>query len=70
MTSKLTFFLVPKKTLKSYFKFVFLTKQLKEKYQHTLLKLFLNAIIKNIKLNNIFDIIEVSKSMKTNKYNH
>ncbi len=31
------------------------------------LKLFLNAMIKNIKIHNIFDIIEISKSMKPNK---
>jgi hypothetical protein len=31
------------------------------------LKLFLNVMIKNIKIHNILDIIEISKSMKPNK---
>jgi hypothetical protein len=33
----------------------------------TLLKLFLNAMIKTSKIQNIFDIIEISKSMEPNK---
>jgi hypothetical protein len=32
------------------------------------LKLFLNAMIRNIKIHNIFDIIEILKSMELNKY--
>jgi len=32
------------------------------------LKLFLNAMIKKIKIHNIFNIIEVSKSMEPNKF--
>jgi hypothetical protein len=31
------------------------------------LKLFLNATIRNIKIQNIIDIIEISKSMEPNK---
>ncbi len=31
------------------------------------LKRFLNAIVKNKKIHNTFDIIEISKSMKPNK---
>jgi hypothetical protein len=34
----------------------------------TFLKLFLNAMIRNIKVQNIFDIIEISKSMEPNKF--
>jgi hypothetical protein len=34
------------------------------------LKLFLNAMIKKIKIHNIFNIIEVSKSMEPNKFTH
>jgi hypothetical protein len=33
-------------------------------------KLFLNAMIRNIKIHNILDIIEISKSMKLNKCIH
>jgi len=32
-----------------------------------LLKLFLNAMIRKIKIHNILDIIEISKSMELNK---
>ncbi len=39
---------------KSCSKFVFLTKKFKEKKNITLLKLFLNAMIKNIKMHNNF----------------
>ncbi len=31
------------------------------------LKLFLNVIIRNIKIHNILDVIEILKSMKANK---
>jgi hypothetical protein len=34
------------------------------------LKVFLNAMIKKIKIKNILDIIEISKSMKPNKCTH
>jgi hypothetical protein len=44
-----------------------MTKKFKEKIDVTLLKLFLNAMIKNIKIQNIFDIIKISKSMEPNK---
>ncbi len=36
----------------------------------TFLKLFLNAMIRNIKIHNIFYIIEISKSMELNKCIH
>jgi len=36
----------------------------------TFLKLFLNEMIRNIKIHNIFDIIEISKSMEPNKCIH
>jgi hypothetical protein len=36
----------------------------------TFLKLFLNVMIKNIKIHNILDIIEISKSMELNKCRH
>ncbi len=36
----------------------------------TFLKLFLNAMIRNIKIHNIFDIIGISKSMEPNKCTH
>jgi len=36
----------------------------------TFLKLFLNVMIRNIKTHNIFDIIEISKSMEPNKCTH
>jgi hypothetical protein len=32
------------------------------------LKLFLNAMIRNIKIHNIIDIIEISKSMELSKF--
>ncbi len=67
MTSKLFLKKIfPKKNFKSYFKFVFLTKTSSRKNTNdTFLKLFLNSMIKNIKLHNILDVIEVSKSIKT-----
>jgi hypothetical protein len=34
------------------------------------LKLFFNAMIRNIKTHNVFDIIEISKSMEPNKCTH
>ncbi len=34
------------------------------------MKLFLNAMIRNIKTNNIIDIIEIPKSMEPNKFTH
>jgi len=36
----------------------------------TFQKLFLNEMISNIKIHNIFDIIEISKSMEPNKCIH
>jgi len=46
---------------------VFLTKKFKEKKNTTFLKLFFNAMVRNIKIHNILDIIEISKSMQPNK---
>jgi hypothetical protein len=40
---------------------VFLTKKFKERNHVTLLKHFLNAVIKNIKIHKIADVIEISK---------
>jgi len=34
------------------------------------LKLFINAMIRNIKIHNILDITEISKSMEPNKCTH
>ncbi len=67
MTSKLPQKKNHKKFHKSYSKFVFLTKKLKEKTKIPFLKFFLNTMIKNIKIQNIINIIEISKSMKPNK---
>jgi hypothetical protein len=47
-----------------------MTKTLKEKKGVTFLKLFLNAMISNIKIHNTLDIIEISKSMEPNKCIH
>jgi hypothetical protein len=38
-----------------------------EKTSIMFLKLFQNAVIKNIKIHNILDIIEISKNMEPNK---
>jgi hypothetical protein len=47
---------------------VFLIKKFKEKKTNaTFLKQFLNAMIRNIKIHNIIDIIEISKFMEPNK---
>ncbi len=39
-------------------------------FNATFLKLFLNAMIRNIKIHNILDIIEISKFMEPNKCTH
>ncbi len=44
-----------------------MTKKLKEKNKCYFLKLFLNAMTKNIKTHNILDIIEISKNMEPSK---
>jgi hypothetical protein len=49
---------------------VFLTKKFKEKNSVMVLKRFINAMIRNIKTHNIFDIIGFSKSMELNKCMH
>jgi hypothetical protein len=62
MTSKLCL-----KILKSCFKLFFLTKKFKEMKQDYILKTFINVRTKNIKIQNIRDIIEISKSIEPNK---
>jgi hypothetical protein len=59
------------KLLKSRFKFWFLIKKFTWKGTNTtFLKLFLNAMVKNIKIHNNLDIIEISKSIELNKCTH
>jgi hypothetical protein len=60
---------IPKKIPKSCLKFVFLTSSRKGTIV-TLLKKNLNAMIRNIKIHNILNIIENSKSMEPNKCTH
>jgi len=43
---------------------------MKKKFQITFLKLFLNAMIRNIKIHNILDIIEISNCIEPNKLTH
>jgi hypothetical protein len=45
-------------------------KNSREETNITFVKLFLNAMIKNIKIHNTFDIIKISKSMERNKCIH
>ncbi len=45
---------------------MFLTKKYPKKTSATFLKRFKNVMIKNIKIHNIFDIIEISKSIEPN----
>jgi hypothetical protein len=47
---------------------LFLTKTFKEKNKRCVPNFFKNAMIKNIKIHNILDIIGILKSMKPNKY--
>jgi hypothetical protein len=49
---------------------MFLTKKFKEKNQCYVFKKKINAMIRNIKIYNIFDIIEFSKSMELNNCIH
>jgi hypothetical protein len=50
---------------------VLLTKKFKERWPGVkFLGLFLNVMISNIKINNIFDIIIISKPMEPNKFTH
>jgi hypothetical protein len=46
---------------------VFLTKKFEGKISIAFLKRFLNAKIRNIKIQSILDIIEISKYMELNK---
>ncbi len=68
MNSKLPYEKIHNFFLKSYSKFVFLTKKFKGKTSVMFLKLFLNAMIGNIKIHNILHIMEISKSMEPNKF--
>jgi hypothetical protein len=52
------------------FQFFFLTKKYLKKTSIPFLIFLLNAIIRNIKIHNIFNIIEISKSMERNKCTH
>ncbi len=71
MTFKLPLKKIPKKIFNSCFKFVVLTKKFKERWPCVaFLKLFLKAMIKNVKIHNILDIIGISKSMEFNKCIH
>jgi hypothetical protein len=47
-----------------------MTKNLRKETNVTFLELFLNAMIRNIKIHNIFDIIEISNFVKPNKCTH
>ncbi len=70
MTSKL---LQEKKTQKHsqmMFQFVFLIKKFKESDKRYILKTFLNTMIGNIKIHNIFNIFEISKFVEPNKCIH
>ncbi len=46
---------------------MFLTKNFKEKNHRDIPKTFLNAMIRNIKIHNVLDMIEISKFMESNK---
>jgi hypothetical protein len=71
MISKLTLRIkFMKKFIESCFKFVSLTKTFKEKTSIMFLKFFPNAMIMNIKIHNILNIIGFSKSMELNKCIH
>jgi len=62
---------IPKKTPKSCFKIcVPNLKSSRKGTNVTFLKLFLNTMIKNIKIHNILDITKISKSMELNKCSH
>jgi len=47
-----------------------MTKNLRKETNVTFLELFLNAMIRNIKIHKIFDIIEISKFLEPNKCTH
>jgi hypothetical protein len=47
---------------------MFLTKKFKEITGVKFLKLFVNAMIMNMKIQNILNIIKISKSMELNKH--
>ncbi len=71
MISKLTLRIkFMKKFIESCFKFVSLTKTFKEKTSIMFLKFFPNAMIMNIKIHNILNIIGFSKSMELDKCIH
>lgn len=67
MPSKISLEILKKKP-KTCCKLVFLTKQFKKKnIVYTFLKHFLNTMIKNMKIQNILDIIKTKKSIQLNK---
>jgi hypothetical protein len=65
MTSKLPYEKNHKKILKSCCKFAFL-----KGTNITFLKLFINVMIRKLKIHNVFDIIKISKFMEPNKCTH
>ncbi len=67
MTSKLPFFLFIKKKFNHVPNLCSWPKDSRKKTNIMFLKLFLNAMITNIKIHNILNIIEVSKSTELNK---
>jgi hypothetical protein len=71
MTFIFYFFKIPKNIPNFMFQiFVLNQKNLMKGTNVTFLKLFLNAMIKNIKIHNIFNLIEISKYMEPNKCTH
>jgi hypothetical protein len=72
MTSKLPFKKNSQENFQIMFEIcVFNQKKVQGKgFNATFFKLFLNAMIRNIKIHNILDIIEISKFMEPNKCTH
>jgi hypothetical protein len=70
MTSKISSFLNHKKNFKSCLNVCSRQKSSRKKTNITFLKHFLNAMIKNIKIHNILDIIEISNSIEPSKHIH
>jgi hypothetical protein len=67
MTSKYIKKIIPKKILKSCFKFVFLTKKFKGNNQHYVLKTFSKCNDYEYQNTRIIGIIEILKYMEVNK---
>jgi hypothetical protein len=68
MTSKLPFFENSQENSQIMFQFMLLTKLFKKRNQHSIPDFFFNAMIRNIKIQNILNIIEIFKSMEPNKF--